>query len=198
MENQLELHSRHCGVCSTEIKIRLFSSFTEINFLQWLCFFKNTWLIRSKSKKCFVATPTVRGPCCASALIQLHPSRGFYVIRTFYSWCKQTPPTAIPSFDTGWRVSAESDLELSMKLWETVFFNEWYLYWEAAFSCASTYSPQNYWEKWPNVFISESCSEMTISHLNIISFFCCIIFNPLGEVSPLISQHRLQHLGWVL
>lgn len=165
MENQLELHSRHCGVYSTEIKIRLFSSFTEINFLQWLCFFKNTRLTRSKSKKCFVATPTVRGPCCASALIQLHPSRGFYVIRTFYSWCKQTPRQQylyltldgvfLQSQILSWAWSYETQCSC----------NEWYLYWEAAFSCASTYSPQTYWEKWPNVFISESCSEMTISHI---------------------------------
>ena len=67
---------------------------------------------------------------CASALTQLHPSRGFYVIRTFYSWCKQTSRSNTPISTPDGVFLQRLDLVLSMKLSDSVLRMSQMLYWE--------------------------------------------------------------------
>lgn len=68
--------------------------------------------------------------CCASALTQLHPSRGFYVIRTFYSWCKQTSRSSTPIWTPDGVFQPSLDLVLSMKLSDSALRMSQMLYWE--------------------------------------------------------------------
>lgn len=63
--------------------------------------------------------------CCASALTQRHPSRGFYVIRTFYSCCKQIVQKQYFYLTLdGAVLQILLDNALSQKLSQTVFL-EW-------------------------------------------------------------------------
>lgn len=66
----------------------------------WKYFFQFSWYLCNcpSARRALKFNSECAG--CTTALTQPRPSRGFYVIRTFYSWCKQSS-TCSTSFWTG-------------------------------------------------------------------------------------------------